>query len=182
MAADATAEALGTQAAAIQMEGFNNLYCGSCGLGTVDRLISQQYMPTISPPSCVEEEIGCVCGSQFFSSPPTPAAFTVGNNQIAWAMAGGEVYAWNGFWNEQPGWNVTSLTDHWGVGSGGDVYWWNDQAPNFFTGQVESGNWEGPVIGPPPGAASLVQVAASANTSLWAVDNDYRVWELASGP
>jgi hypothetical protein len=119
-----------------------------------------------------------------------------GNLSEDWAMgslwvtnAEGGVYAYSvnqGEFVQQPGSGVSAITDHWVVGGDGALYFWDDYAPSPLPGQLVAGNWEGPMLGPLPTGASIVQLAYSAYgtapTSVWAIDSDGQVWQTSSCP
>lgn len=123
--------------------------------------------------------------------PTQVAAFGVNEPWVI--TGGGYVYGlFSGTWVEQPGWNVTTITDHYGVGSGGAVYWWNDSAPNFpgIPNPAYPGNWQGSFApGTPHG---IYQIAHAQNfpgnplatnpmgsqARLWAIDNSLEVYFL----
>ena len=97
-----------------------------------------------------------------------------------WAMAqDGTLYAWNGSsYGQQPGWNVTSISDHVVVGSGGSVYWWDDYAQDFLSNQVIHGNWTQTSWGPTP--SGIQQIASNFTGALWAIDNNAGVYAASS--
>jgi hypothetical protein len=105
---------------------------------------------------------------------------------VPWAVAqDGTLWAFDGStWGQQPGWEVTAITDHFVVGYGGNVYEWEDEAPNFLPGQPMNGNWSAPVIGPTPNGPPWQLAYASTGTlgqapsSLWALDYSGGIWKM----
>ena len=98
----------------------------------------------------------------------TPGAWNV---QQLWALAqDGSLYGFDGAnWHEQPGWGVTSLTDHYAVGTGGIVYQWHDEIPDFLPNQAFHGNWL-PSIWTTTTPNGIKQIAANLRGDLWASD------------
>jgi hypothetical protein len=119
---------------------------------------------------------GALAAAGFVPACPAPCQFQ-GSLETPWVVTqGGMLLATNdgSSWGQQPGWNVTSITDHFVVGSGGSVYWWNDGAANLWPFQVTNGNWNGPVLPPTPNG--IRQIAHVQNGGLWAIDNSGAIY------
>jgi hypothetical protein len=111
--------------------------------------------------------------------------FTDGSTAwVPWAVAqDGTLWAFDGStWDEQPGWNAVAITDHFAVADDGNIYEWDDHAPNFLPGQAANGNWSGPVIGPTPSGIpwqiAHASDAGNAQSSLWAIDYSGGIWKM----
>jgi hypothetical protein len=111
--------------------------------------------------------------------------------ETPWVLtAEGTVYAYNAGtnnWIQQPGWNVTSLTDHYAVGAGGSVYQWDDSAPDFLSGQFVHGNWSlagsaGTPILPATPSAPIREITyaggwgPTGSSQLWAIDTSGNIY------
>ena len=74
------------------------------------------------------------------------------HSQTPWMIDGyGFDYAFDGAnWQQEPGFDALAITDHYKVAFDGNVYVWNDGAPDELSDQFVPGDWQGPVIGPTP--------------------------------
>jgi hypothetical protein len=72
------------------------------------------------------------------------------------------------------------------VGGDGNVYFWDDHAPDFLAGQLVHGNWTGPVVS---GTAKPIRQIANASaycattclnsSELWAIDAKGSIFKAA---
>jgi hypothetical protein len=156
-----------------------NCYSEALTLIDIDNQTTPFAVSTFSSPLGVD-------GTAAFTAPNTYGTQQLWTFSSVWT-SDGSVWGFDGTsFQEEPGWTVMAMTDHFAAASDGNIYAWSDGAPNFLSTQTLSGNWEGPVIGPVPSGAEIVQLAyrerawgvGPTTSNLWALDADGNIWQM----